>query len=85
MDDETIGQTEVRGKAFPAALYEDEVVDYLAERYRTSPGMIVGCFARIEEEGKAASVPFLLEENEMELLRALTEHYRRKKDEMVHE
>ena len=59
----------------PTALYEDEVVSFLADRYHSTPQEIVLCFLaqddRIEEaDGKPTS--FTLEENEMEIMRGLT-------------
>ena len=59
----------------PTALYEDEVVSFLADRYHSTPNEIVRYFlaqdGRIEADGKPTS--FTLEENEMEIMRGLTE------------
>lgn len=59
----------------PAALYDDEAVCFLADRYRTSPQRILHCFfvqdGRISESEEPAA--FRLENNEVELLRGLTD------------
>lgn len=57
-------------------LYEEEVVCFLAERYRVTPRQIVRRF--IEQEGASVEreeerETFRLEENEVEILRGLTE------------
>ena len=62
----------------PTALYEDEVVSFLADRYHSTPQEIVLCFlaqdGRLEGEDKKPT-SFTLEENEMEIMRGLTKMY----------
>ncbi len=58
----------------PAELYHDEVVCFLADRYRTTSRNVMQCF--IEQDSLApemATAPyaFRLEENEMAILRDL--------------
>ena len=60
----------------PDSLNEDEVVCFLAERYHVSTRDILRRFL-VQESGMAASpddgvAVFLLEDNEMEILRGLT-------------
>ncbi len=59
----------------PAGLYEDEVVNFLADRYHTTVDRIVQCFliqegaiTQHESDGKMIT----LTENEMEILRGLS-------------
>ena len=58
----------------PVALYEDEVVSFLADRYHCTPNEVVQCFlaqeGRIEKADEKLS-SFILEENEMEIMRGL--------------
>ena len=59
----------------PTALYEDEVVGFLADRYHSTPDEIVQCFHAQDGKMKEADrkpVSFTLEENEMEIMRGLT-------------
>ena len=59
----------------PTALYEDEVVGFLADRYHSTPDEIVQCFLAQDGKMKEADrkpVSFTLEENEMEIMRGLT-------------
>ena len=58
----------------PVELYEDEVVCFFADRYRTSPEKIVRCFLSqggFISESEDESAAFRLEENEMEILSSL--------------
>lgn len=59
----------------PAALYEDEVVCFLADRYHATPWLVLYAFLvqdkRISEL-EEYPVAFRLEDNEMEILRGLT-------------
>ena len=58
----------------PPALYDDEVVSFIADRYRTTPQKVMRLFFVQEglisdpEEGETA---FRLENNEMEILRGM--------------
>ncbi|HIT97663.1 MAG TPA: hypothetical protein IAC44_02375 [Candidatus Merdimorpha stercoravium] len=54
----------------PEAIYDDELVCFLAERYRTTPRKILQRFLEQSRhaEGKHNGT-FLLEENEMSILR----------------
>ncbi len=60
-----------------AAVYEDEVMDYLAERYHTSPREIIrSFFAQEERTAKGVNLDnenrsWCLEENEVAILRDL--------------
>lgn len=58
----------------PANLYEDEVVCFMADRYRTTTERVMQCFL-VQETGTSApekeSFPFRLTDNEMEILRGL--------------
>ena len=58
----------------PANLYEDEVVCFMADRYRTTTERVVQCFL-VQEAGAPApekeSLLFRLTDNEMEILRGL--------------
>ena len=59
-----------------AALYNDEIIRFLAERYRVSPREIVRHFLARENNLQAPEpgiTRFRLEENEMEMLRGLTD------------
>ena len=58
----------------PANLYEDEVVCFMADRYRTTTERGMQCFLVQEAEVPAPekeSFPFRLTDNEMEILRGL--------------
>lgn len=60
----------------PTALYEDEIVCYLAERYQTSPREVVRHFLAQEGgamPGRDRMPGFRLEKNELEMLRGLTD------------
>lgn len=58
----------------PANLYEDEVVCFMADRYRTTTERVMQCFL-VQEAGTSApekeNIPFRLTDNEMEILRGL--------------
>lgn len=58
----------------PANLYEDEVVCFMADRYRTTTERVMQCFL-VQETGTSApekeNFPFRLTDNEMEILRGL--------------
>lgn len=58
----------------PANLYEDEVVCFMADRYRTTTERVMQCFL-VQEAGTPApekeNFPFRLTDNEMEILRGL--------------
>lgn len=59
----------------PKELYEDEIVIFLADRYRTSADNIVRWFLEQDErvdDTDAKNRLLRLEENEMEMLRGLT-------------
>ena len=67
----------------PETLYNDAVVDYLAERYHTSPHKVIDRFIQQrEDKDNATTAPFHLETNEMELLRSLTKYYRQNSDKI---
>ncbi len=56
-------------------LYDDEVVCFLADRYHTTPNKVLQRFLvqdGIAADADEATAGFLLEENEMEILRGLT-------------
>ncbi len=58
----------------PANLYKDEVVCFMADRYRTTTERGMQCFLVQEAGGPAPekeSFPFRLTDNEMEILRGL--------------
>ena len=58
----------------PANLYKDEVVCFMADRYRTTTARVMQCFLVQEAGGPAPekeSFPFRLTDNEMEILRGL--------------
>lgn len=58
--------------AIPEEIYQDEVVLFLADRYHTTPWVVLRCF--LEQNGhapEAETEPFRLEENEMAILRDL--------------
>lgn len=58
----------------PANLYEDEVVCFMADRYRTTTERVMQCFLVQEAETPAPekeNIPFRLTDNEMEILREL--------------
>lgn len=58
----------------PANLYEDEVVCFMADRYRTTTERVMQCFL-VQKTGipvpEKESLPFRLTDNEMEILREL--------------
>lgn len=59
----------------PAALYDDEVVCFIADRYHTTPQKVIQCF--LVQDGvipvsEVKKMTFHLENNEMEILRGLT-------------
>lgn len=59
----------------PHELYEDEIVTFLADRYRTSADNIVGWFLvqdGLIDDPDSKNRLLRLEENEMEMLRGLT-------------
>lgn len=58
----------------PHELYEDEVVTFLADRYRTSADNIIGWFLvqdGLIDDPDSKNRLLRLEENEMEMLRGL--------------
>lgn len=61
--------------SIPAELYDDEVICFLADRYRSTPNEIVQCFlvqdGRVDDTNRKLA-SFTLEENEMEIMRGLT-------------
>lgn len=63
-----------RSEDIPEAIYADEIVRFLADRYHTTPGEVL---QRYFEQCDPASVPesaaFHLEENEMSILRDMLE------------
>lgn len=67
----------------PANLYEDEVVCFMADRYRTTTERVMQCFL-VQEAGTPApekeNIPFRLTDNEMEILRELLSVAARKKE-----
>lgn len=59
----------------PEALYEDEAVCFIAERYHTTPRQVVQCFLRqngMVPDREEPHITFHLENNEMEIIRGLT-------------
>lgn len=59
----------------PKALYDDEVVCFIADRYHTTPQKVIQCFLAqdgITSDPEEKPVTFHLENNEMEILRGLT-------------
>ena len=74
---------DISEKDIPETLYNDAVVDYLAERYHTSPRRVIDRFIQQREDtDNATTAPFHLETNEMELLRSLTKYYRQNIDKI---
>ncbi len=74
---------DISKKDIPETLYNDAVVDYLAERYHTSPRRVIDRFIQQREDtDNATTAPFHLETNEMELLRSLTKYYRQNSDKI---
>lgn len=62
----------------PAALYDDEAVCFIADRYHTTPQKVVQCFlvqAGLISDQEETPIAFHLENNEMEILRGLTYNY----------
>ena len=63
-----------RSEDIPEAIYADEIVRFLADRYHTTPGEVL---QRYFEQCDPASMPesaaFRLEENEMAILRDMLE------------
>lgn len=62
----------------PTNIYEDEIIDFLAGRYHCTPKEIMQCF--LAQNGMTQNTDektnsFILEENEMEILRGLTKDY----------
>ncbi len=62
----------------PTNIYEDEIIDFLTERYHCTPKEIMQCF--LTQNGMTQNTDektnsFILEENEMEILRGLTKDY----------
>lgn len=58
----------------PEALYEDEAVCFISDRYHTTPRQVVQCFLRQNEMVPDRDEPYItlhLENNEMEILRGL--------------
>lgn len=56
-------------------LYEDEIVRFIADRYHTSPREVIKRFLeqeRLSPRGKGKSIIPQLKDNEMEILRGLT-------------
>lgn len=72
---------DISEKDIPETLYNDAVVDYLAERYHTSPRKVIDRFIQ-QKEDNATTAPFHLETNEMELLSSLTKYYRQNSDKI---
>lgn len=69
-------------KNIPAALYEDEAVCFIANRYHATPWKAVQCF--LVQDGivtEPESAAFRLEDNEMEILRGLIDMYCSMNDE----
>lgn len=63
-----------RQMSIPVELYEDEVVCYFADRYHTTPEVVLQCF--LLQEGivlpeEPLTVTFRLEDNEVEILKGL--------------
>ena len=61
-----------------AALYDDEAVCFIADRYHTTPQKVVQCFlvqADLISDQEETPIAFHLENNEMEILRGLTYNY----------
>ena len=59
----------------PAALYDDEVICFIADRYHTTPEKVVQFFLAqdsLVSEPEEDPIAFRLENNEMEILRGLT-------------
>lgn len=57
------------------ALYDDEAVCFIADRYHTTPQKVVRCFlvqAGLISDMDAGAITFHLESNEIEILRGLT-------------
>lgn len=63
----------------PTDVYEDEIIDFLAERYHCTPKEIIQCFLSgcngMTQNTDEKTNSFILEENEMEILRGLTKDY----------
>lgn len=62
----------------PTNIYEDEIIDFLAERYHCTPKEIMQCFLKqngMTQNTDEKTNSFILEENEMEILRGLTKDY----------
>ncbi len=62
----------------PTNIYEDEIIDFLAERYHCTPKEIMQCFLAqngMTQNTNEKTNSFILEENEMEILRGLTKDF----------
>lgn len=60
-------------------LYNDEVARFIASRYHASTQQVVNCFLvqdGIVAESEVEPIAFHLEENEMEIMRGLSELYK---------
>lgn len=70
----------------PEGLYDDDVVCFLAERYNVSTRDVIRRFL-VQERGEASPdgsvAEFILEDNEMEILRGLTRMRRYSDQEQV--
>lgn len=56
-------------------LYDDEVVCFLADRYHTTPKIVLQSFLaqdKVAPQGKESGENIRLEDNEIEILRGLT-------------
>ena len=59
----------------PTALYNDEAVCFIADRYHTTPQKVMRCFlvqAGLVPDTEEEAIAFHLENNEIEILRGLT-------------
>lgn len=59
----------------PTALYDDEAVCFIADRYHTTPKNVMQCFLvqdGLISDPEEKPLPFHLENNEIEILRGLT-------------
>lgn len=62
----------IRKEDIPATIYEDEIIRFLADRYHTSPALVIDCF--LVQDGNTQDIreqSFRLEENEMEILKEM--------------
>ncbi len=71
-------------KDIPAELYHDETISFIADRYHTTTQHIIASF--LIQDGVHAKTdrqkPIVLEENEMEILRGLTNYIHLKRSEL---